>query len=87
MFKCEDATLVDWLKLQNISLSALSGEERHGIYIKFITSGVILSVGKTNEADIVDDLNNLKINHGNRLSCRVYTFKDNIVNESIATKS
>ena len=27
----KDATLVDWLKLKKISLSTISGEERHGI--------------------------------------------------------
>ena len=47
----KDATLVDWLKLNNISLSTLSGEERHGIVHRLDkgTSGVMV-VAKTNEA-------------------------------------
>ena len=49
----KDATLVDWLKLNNISLSTLSGEERHGIVHRLDkgTSGVMV-VAKTNEAHI-----------------------------------
>jgi 23S rRNA pseudouridine1911/1915/1917 synthase len=49
----KDATLVDWLKLQNISLSTLSGEERHGIVHRLDkgTSGVMV-VAKSNEAHI-----------------------------------
>ena len=49
----KDATLVDWLKLQNISLSTLSGEERHGIVHRLDkgTSGVMV-VAKTNEAHV-----------------------------------
>ena len=47
----KDATLVDWLKLNNISLSTLSGEERHGIVHRLDkgTSGVMV-IAKTNEA-------------------------------------
>lgn len=49
----KDATLVDWLKLNNISLSTLSGEERHGIVHRLDkgTSGVMV-VAKTNEAHL-----------------------------------
>ena len=49
----KDATLVDWLKLNNISLSTLSGEGRHGIVHRLDkgTSGVMV-VAKTNEAHI-----------------------------------
>ncbi|MGB5792938.1 RluA family pseudouridine synthase [Poseidonibacter sp.] len=49
----KDATLVDWLKLKKISLSTLSGEERHGIVHRLDkgTSGVMV-VAKTNEAHI-----------------------------------
>uniref|UniRef100_UPI00404815D2 RluA family pseudouridine synthase n=1 Tax=Aliarcobacter sp. TaxID=2321116 RepID=UPI00404815D2 len=49
----KDATLVDWLKLKNISLSTLSGEERHGIVHRLDkgTSGVMV-VAKTNEAHL-----------------------------------
>ncbi len=47
----KDATLVDWLKLNNISLSTISGEERHGIVHRLDkgTSGVMV-IAKTNEA-------------------------------------
>lgn len=47
----KDATLVDWLKLNNISLSTISGEQRHGIVHRLDkgTSGVMV-VAKTNEA-------------------------------------
>ena len=47
----KDATLVDWLKLNNFSLSTISGEERHGIVHRLDkgTSGVMV-VAKTNEA-------------------------------------
>jgi len=47
----KDATLVDWLKLNNISLSTISGEERHGIVHRLDkgTTGVMV-VAKTNEA-------------------------------------
>ena len=47
----KDATLVDWLKLKKISLSTISGEERHGIVHRLDkgTSGVMV-VAKTNEA-------------------------------------
>lgn len=47
----KEATLVDWLKLKNISLSTLSGEERHGIVHRLDkgTSGLLV-VAKTNEA-------------------------------------
>ncbi len=46
-----EATLVDWLKVKNISLSTLSGEERHGIVHRLDkgTSGLLV-VAKTNEA-------------------------------------
>jgi 23S rRNA pseudouridine1911/1915/1917 synthase len=49
----KDATLVDWLKLKNISLSTISGEERHGIVHRLDkgTSGVMV-VAKTNEAHV-----------------------------------
>ena len=49
----KDATLVDWLKLNNISLSTLSGEERHGIVHRIDkgTSGVMV-VAKTNQAHV-----------------------------------
>jgi 23S rRNA pseudouridine1911/1915/1917 synthase len=49
----KDATLVDWLKLKKISLSTISGEERHGIVHRLDkgTSGVMV-VAKTNEAHI-----------------------------------
>lgn len=49
----KDATLVDWLKLNNISLSTLSGEERHGIVHRLDkgTSGVMV-VAKTNQAHV-----------------------------------
>ncbi len=47
----KDATLVDWLKLQKISLSTISGEERHGIVHRLDkgTTGVMV-VAKTNQA-------------------------------------
>ncbi|AXH09515.1 RluA family pseudouridine synthase [Malaciobacter halophilus] len=47
----KDATLVDWLKLKNISLSTISGEQRHGIVHRLDkgTSGVMV-VAKSNEA-------------------------------------
>ena len=47
----KDATLVDWLKLKKISLSTISGEERHGIVHRLDkgTSGAIV-IAKTNEA-------------------------------------
>ncbi len=49
----KEATLVDWLKLKNISLSTISGEERHGIVHRLDkgTSGLML-VAKTNEAHV-----------------------------------
>lgn len=49
----KDATLVDWLKLKNISLSTIAGEIRHGIVHRLDkgTSGVMV-VAKTNEAHI-----------------------------------
>lgn len=49
----KDATLVDWLKLKKVSLSTLSGEERHGIVHRLDkgTSGVMV-VAKTNEAHL-----------------------------------
>ena len=49
----KDATLVDWLKLKKISLSTISGEERHGIVHRLdkCTSGVMV-VAKTNEAHV-----------------------------------
>ena len=49
----KDATLVDWLKLKKISLSTISGEERHGIVHRLDkgTSGVMV-VAKTNEAHV-----------------------------------
>ncbi len=45
------ATLVDWLKQENISLSTISGEERHGIVHRLDkeTSGVMV-VAKNNQA-------------------------------------
>jgi len=47
----KDATLVDWLKLKEISLSTISGEERHGIVHRLDkgTTGVMV-VAKTNDA-------------------------------------
>lgn len=47
----KEATLVDWLKTKNISLSTISGDERHGIVHRLDkgTSGVMV-VAKTNEA-------------------------------------
>ncbi|WP_121626845.1 RluA family pseudouridine synthase [Poseidonibacter antarcticus] len=47
----KDATLVDWLKLRKMSLSTISGEERHGIVHRLDkgTTGVMV-VAKTNEA-------------------------------------
>ena len=47
----KEATLVDWLKQKGISLSTISGEERHGIVHRLDkgTSGVMV-VAKTNEA-------------------------------------
>ena len=49
----KDATLVDWLKLKNISLSTISGEERHGIVHRLDkgTSGIMV-IAKTNEAHL-----------------------------------
>ncbi|MFW2600493.1 RluA family pseudouridine synthase [Aliarcobacter butzleri] len=49
----KDATLVDWLKLKNISLSTISGEERHGIVHRLDkgTSGAMV-IAKTNEAHL-----------------------------------
>jgi 23S rRNA pseudouridine1911/1915/1917 synthase len=49
----KDATLVDWLKLKKISLSTISGEERHGIVHRLDkgTSGVMV-IAKTNEAHV-----------------------------------
>lgn len=49
----KDATLVDWLKLNKISLSTISGEERHGIVHRLDkgTSGVMV-VAKTNQAHL-----------------------------------
>lgn len=47
----KEPTLVDWLKSQNISLSTISGEERHGIVhrIDKQTSGALV-IAKNNEA-------------------------------------
>lgn len=49
----KDATLVDWLKSKNISLSTISGEERHGIVHRLDkgTTGVMV-IAKTNEAHV-----------------------------------
>jgi 23S rRNA pseudouridine1911/1915/1917 synthase len=49
----KDATLVDWLKLKKISLSTISGEERHGIVHRLDkgTSGVMV-VAKSNKAHV-----------------------------------
>ncbi len=49
----KDATLVDWLKSKEISLSTISGEERHGIVHRLDkgTSGVMV-IAKTNEAHV-----------------------------------
>ncbi len=49
----KEATLVDWLKLNNISLSTISGEQRHGIVHRLDkgTSGVMV-IAKTNEAHV-----------------------------------
>ncbi len=47
----KETTLVDWLKFKGISLSTISGEERHGIVHRLDkgTSGLIV-IAKTNEA-------------------------------------
>ncbi len=47
----KEATLVDWLKKRGVSLSTLSGEERHGIVhrIDKETSGLLV-IAKNNEA-------------------------------------
>jgi len=49
----KEATLVDWLKKKNISLSTISGEERHGIVHRIDkgTSGLLV-VAKTNESHV-----------------------------------
>lgn len=49
----KEATLVDWLKSKGISLSTISGEERHGIVhrIDKETSGALV-VAKNNEAHV-----------------------------------
>ena len=49
----KEATLVDWLKSKNISLSTISGQERHGIVHRLDkgTSGLIV-IAKTNEAHL-----------------------------------
>lgn len=49
----KEATLVDWLKYKGISLSNISGEERHGIVhrIDKQTSGA-LAIAKNNEAHL-----------------------------------
>jgi len=49
----KEATLVDWLIKKDISLSTISGEERHGIVHRLDkgTSGLIV-IAKTNEAHI-----------------------------------
>ncbi len=49
----KEATLVDWLKKYNISLSTISGEERHGIVHRLDkgTSGLMV-IAKTNEAHV-----------------------------------
>ena len=49
----KEATLVDWLIKKNISLSTVSGEERHGIVHRLDkgTSGLIV-IAKTNEAHV-----------------------------------
>ncbi len=48
-----EATLVDWLKLKGISLSTISGDERHGIVHRLDkgTSGLIV-IAKTNDAHV-----------------------------------
>ena len=47
----KEVTLVDWLKFKNISLSTISGQERHGIVHRLDkgTSGLMV-IAKTNEA-------------------------------------
>jgi len=47
----KEATLVDWLKFRGVSLSTISGEERHGIVhrIDKDTTGALV-IAKTNEA-------------------------------------
>jgi len=49
----KEATLVDWLKKKGISLSTISGEERHGIVHRIDkgTSGLLV-VAKTNDAHV-----------------------------------
>ena len=48
-----EPTLVDWLKKKNISLSTISGEERHGIVHRLDkgTSGLMV-IAKTNDAHV-----------------------------------
>ena len=48
-----EPTLVDWLKKKNISLSTISGEQRHGIVHRLDkgTSGVLV-IAKTNESHV-----------------------------------
>lgn len=50
----KEATLVDWLIKKGVSLSTISGEERHGIVhrIDKETSGALV-IAKTNEAHVV----------------------------------
>lgn len=50
----KEATLVDWLKSKDVSLSTLSGEERHGIVHRLDkeTSGVMV-VAKNNQAHAI----------------------------------
>ena len=49
----KEATLVDWLKKKGISLSTISGEQRHGIVHRLDkgTSGLLV-IAKTNEAHV-----------------------------------
>ena len=58
----KDATLVDWLKLQNISLSTLSGEKDMVLYIDLIKVQVVLWLLQKQMKHILNYLNNLKIN-------------------------
>ncbi len=79
----KEATLVDWLKLNKISLSTLSADIRHGIVHRLDkgTSGIMV-IAKTNEAHI-----NLSEQLKNKTMGRYYlaltdlALKDNIIIE------
>jgi 23S rRNA pseudouridine1911/1915/1917 synthase len=86
----KEATLVDWLKLKNISLSTISGEERYGIVHRLDkgTSGLMV-IAKTNESHVA-----LSKQLENKIMGRYYLalidlpLKDNIIiNKPIARNS